>query len=558
MSGKKIESGNSPLNHMDKSSGKRNGGQKKLPGIYLTGILVIIVFAVIHLMDVRAGAAGSKDGWLVGNYIALSIAALAGTAGLGWLFFYEKGWPLERIYLISCMVYGMLYLMVLPPLSAPDEVSHYISAYKLSNQMMGKPATHEDGHVLVRSEDLFIEDIYGERLRNPDSNHVDSKVLGQELTEETYSILHDMEWFSGGDGEIAVSSQPPVRTTPLAYIPQAAGITLARLFHMGSIGLLYLGRLMNLIFYGGVVYLAMKRMPFGKEVMFGVAMLPMTLHLAGSMSYDVMILAMSFYFTAICLDLAFARDRVRIWDVLLLAGIMAVLGPCKMVYGGIMGLCLLIPVKKFGGWKNYLVSAFAVLGVFMAAMILVNTQTIAAYATETESYVAWAEEAGYSLTMLIHNPGLLFKMFYNTLIWQAEHYHLTMIGAYLGNIDLVLDVPYLLVVFLSLCLMGLSFRKPGESIVISGGKRVWIWVLCLSCAGLTCLSMLIAWTPVSSLTIAGVQGRYFLPILPIFLLTIKNNLIVLSKNVDRTILFMMCCVNAYGLLRLFSIVSIRL
>ncbi|MEG2350921.1 MAG: DUF2142 domain-containing protein, partial [Hungatella sp.] len=282
------------------------------------------------------------------------------------------------------------------------------------------------------------------------------------------------------------------------------------------------------------------------------------LHLTGSMSYDVMILALTYYFMAICLDLAYAKPRVEKWDVLLLAAVIAVLAPCKMVYAVVMGLCLLIPVRKFGGFRNYLLAAFAVLAALVISMAVVNAQTLTTYATETESYVAWAEEAGYSFPQLISNPGLVFRMFYNTVVWQAEYYHLTMIGGYLGNVDVVLDVPYFIVVFFSLGLLGLAFRKPGENIIITGRQRIWIWFLCLACAGAILFSMLLAWTPVSSKVITGVQGRYFLPLLPLFLMSLKNNFVVLSSNADRSILFLMCCANGYALLRLFSVVSMRL
>ena len=50
-------------------------------------------------------------------------------------------------------------------------------------------------------------------------------------------------------------------------------------------------------------------MPFGKEVLFGVYMLPMTLHLAASLSYDVMIISLSSYFAAVCLHLAYKAER---------------------------------------------------------------------------------------------------------------------------------------------------------------------------------------------------------------------------------------------------------
>lgn len=192
------------------------------------------------------------------------------------------------------------------------------------------------------------------------------------------------------------------------------------------------------------------------------------------------------------------------------------------------------------------------------AMAAVNTKTILTYATETESYVPWAQEAGYSLTYLIHNPMELIRMFYQTLLWQMEHYHLTMMGAYLGNLDQVLDVPYILILFFTVCLLCLALKKPGESQRMSKGNRIWIYVLCLGCTVAILLSMLIAWTTVSSPVISGVQGRYFLPILPILLMAVKNDAIILTKNGNRSILYLMCCTNGYVLLRLYSVVSMRL
>ena len=73
----------------------------------------------------------------------------------------------------------------------------------------------------------------------------------------------------------------------------------------------------------------------------------MSLHLAASLSYDVVILAFTGYFTAVCLDLAYKAETVKVGDVIVLAVVMAVMGPCKMVYGAIAGFCLLVPVRKF-------------------------------------------------------------------------------------------------------------------------------------------------------------------------------------------------------------------
>ena len=545
--------------------------------------LLLAFFGVKHFMDTRAGAMESGDAWLMGWYGVLFVVCLAGAGVLGYLFY--SGRKLEHIFVPAGLFFGGLFLCVLPPLSAPDEVSHYISAYQLSSRLMGKPANYKTGHVLVRAEDWFLEDVNGEYRYEVDGDtlvavhqeETDATVLGQTLTEDTYRAIHELGVFGHAEvpGErkqeaeslpadlqqapaYAVSTYPPVVTTPLAYVPQAMGITMARLLGMNSLGLAYLGRLFNLLFYVGITFLAMRRLPFGKEVLFGVALLPMTLHLTGSMSYDAMILALAFYFTAVCLDLAYEKEKVQVRDIVMLAAVVAVMGPCKMVYAVLIALCFLIPVRKFGGWRNYILSAAAVLTAFVIAMALVDSQTIAVYTSESETYVIWAEEAGYSLGQLLSSPKLLFKMFYNTFLWQAEYYHLTMIGAYLGNVDVVLDVPYLMVMMFSLGLLGLSFRKPGETLKIGNGQRAFIWLVCFGCAGAVMFSMLLAWTPVSSSVITGVQGRYFLPFLPVLLLSLKNDLVVLTKNSSRTILYLMCAADCYVILRLFSIVSMRL
>lgn len=524
--------------------------KEKHGGVWICGVAAVTLLGVVHFKSVMAGARESGDLWLCTGYGLLYICALAFAALAGYLFFWKKDWKPERIFVICAAVLGTLYLFVLPPLSASDEVSHYITAYKLSNQMMGRTAVNDEGHVYIRTEDRFLEDIYeydGERT-----------TLGLVLDENTYRLYHERGIGRMTKEGTSVSVQPPVNTTPLAYIPQALGFTIARLMRLNCLGLALLGRLFNLAFYTGITYLAMKKLPFGKMVLFGIALLPMTLNLSGSLSYDVTILAAAWYFTACCLHLAYKAERVRAVDVAVLAAVMAVLGPCKIVYATLMGLCLLIPVRKFGDWRRWLLAAAVVFASFAAAMVLVNSQVLTIYTSDANNYVDWAGETGYTFSYVINSPRLILNMFYNTVVWQAEHYHLTMIGAYLGNLDEILDVPYVVVAGMTIGLLILSLRKPGDSLYITKKQKLWIWFLISACISAIFVSMLVTWTPVSAKVINGVQGRYFLPFLLIALLTIKNDFIVLTHNADRVILYSMCCANAYVLLRLFSIVSIRI
>lgn len=317
-----------------------------------------------------------------------------------------------------------------------------------------------------------------------------------------------------------------------------------------------MGRLCNLFFFVFMTWLAMKRMPFGKEVLFGAAVLPMTVHLSASMSYDVMILACMFLFTAVCLDLAYHKEKVQIRDIALLMALMAVAGPCKMVYGVMMGLCLLIPVKK--SRLGQMVSVSPLRRRNLGSCYVTGQQPDhRAYTTATDTVVSWAEEQGYSLTYLIHNPGRLVTLFYNTLLWQGAYLHQTMIGSALGNLDAGLGAPYLVVMVLTGCLILLALKKPGETQLMTTGNRIWTVIVCAGCAGLTMLSMLIAWTPMSSSVISGVQGRYFLPFLPALLLICKNDRLILTKDINRSILYFMLVLNSYVLFRTFAAVVLR-
>ena len=580
----------------------------------LIGTGTVLALGLWNLLSIQAAVYATGSDWMWGIYAGLLVLVTVGLGGLGWLFFsagHSAGCPsgtgkagaglkLEQIYPIAGLFLGLLYLFILPPLSAPDEISHYVSAYQLSSRMLGLPSNAPNGRALLRPQDVWVEDLEGIYEYEPDEagnlqvvleSAEGSRVFGEVLDESVYETIRAL-WpngqympekagelasqaelaaeaarNSGADAEISPadsfplvgSMHPPVTTTPLAHAPQAVGIALGRLLNLNTLPLLYLGRVCNLLFFVLMTWLAMKRLPFGKEVLFGVALLPMTLHLSASFSYDVMIMGSLFCFTAVCLDLAYEKERVSWRDVLILAVLMAAAGPCKMVYTVFLGLCLLIPVRKFGGWGRWAASALAVGGACAVSMYLVNSQVIASYAAvvQEESYVQWAGETGYSFALMIHQPLRTLKMFYHTLLWQAQHYHMTMIGAYLGNLDPVLDVPYLLVTAFTLGLLGLAFQKPGEQRRIHGGRRAWIILLCAGCAAATMASMLIAWTPLSSKVIVGVQGRYFLPFLPVLLMALKNGTVVLTKDINRSILYLMCCMNGFELLHLFCVVCMR-
>ena len=71
-------------------------------------------------------------------------------------------------------------------------------------------------------------------------------------------------------------------------------------------------------------------------------------------------------------------------------------------------------------------------------------------------------------------------------------------------------------------------------------------------------AMLVGWTPISSTVIEGVQGRYLIPVIPFVMMCLKNDRIVRTDGWDERLIFVVCALDCYVVLRLFSIVSMRL
>ena len=83
-----------------------------------------------------------------------------------------------------------------------------------------------------------------------------------------------------------VSSFDWTANPPYIKLPSALGIVLATLLNLGSFPLFYLGRFFNLLMFAALAYFAVRITPVGKNAMMVAGLLPMTLHLASSYSYD--------------------------------------------------------------------------------------------------------------------------------------------------------------------------------------------------------------------------------------------------------------------------------
>ena len=431
----------------------------------------------------------------------------------------------ERLSLLSFSLLfglGFLYSLVLMPLSAPDEVAHYVGVYELSNVLVGKPEPmrDEEGRLLIRAEDVFLDDW------PEDGDPDNATVIGMHLTGRSYEELFQRGILSTGEKGYHFTLQEPVHTSFFAYLFPALGFSLARVLRLGGFGLVFFGRLFNLLLFSILTTLAVRRLPFGKEVLLSVALFPMVLELAGSLSYDAFILGLSFYLTAAVTDLATREQGPGLSDFLEIGILAFLLSPCKMVYSLLFLGCFSVPVRKWKNIGSYFLMIFGIAFLIALSLLLMNFQELSRYLHPSGGAVNYADAAAtgsaaetYNLIGTLKTPVIFLKILRNSFQIKGEEYLFTMVGHPLGHFDQGLGAPiFLVVLFYLIVLLQGIFTRRGER-GLSLLQRL-CFLLTPALLVVTILaSMLSAYTPKGTDYVLGVQGRYFLPALPMLLLS---------------------------------------
>ena len=224
---------------------------------------------------------------------------------------------------------GVTFTYVTPALVAPDEYTHLAAAYELASTWSGQTAADEDGNLL---------------LRECDAAHFGTKTgdIGV-LAYKNEAIAETSE--PGSPDVLTTNSEVKAGQGSGSYLAQALGIRLARAQGKNFYTMLLYGRLANLILYLLLAAMAVWLAPTSLRGLFAcVALLPMPLQLAASLSPDAAVLGLAFSFTALCLRLR--GEKAVWWQKILLIVLGGLTAPGKAIYLPVILLCLLIPAEN--------------------------------------------------------------------------------------------------------------------------------------------------------------------------------------------------------------------
>lgn len=440
---------------------------------------------------------------------------------------------IENVFLISIIILSLAYMLVLPAYSVPDEGTHFSTAYELSNKMMGikQPDDIEELRIIGRDCDVSTDINYTTSL-------------------STYRYIYN-DFFNKNDDSMKnhniLLEKSMRRAALISHLPQALGITIARCLKFSYSGLLFSGQLATVIAYILFTYWAICVIPIGKRIFFAISVLPMTLHETTSFSYDAIICGLAFLLLAYIIKMIYEKDEVAIKDIIIISIVSILLAPCKMVYSFISLLLILIPKKKFSNKKlyifKYIIPVVSILYAVYFNMGEVSNTTSGVHIIE------WANEEGYTVSYLLHHIKKTILLYIATIHEQMGFLVDGMIGGSLGWFNV--DVPEELTMC-SLVLLLSSIHEKSEYKIKFSTKllffAVFIWISVLIFA-----TMLLGWTPMSRDSIVGVQGRYFLPILPLVMVPFVDATKRMDISSKKLLFIGSSVVNYLVVLRIFII-----
>lgn len=393
----------------------------------------------------------------------------------------------ENIFLIMSIPLCILFLFLVPVFQVPDEGNHYVRAYGIVH---GYFLTPSGGQIPI-PENLF-----------PFSQH----------SYTPYILFKNFSMQIDGSSAVLYDNTNMALYSPVSYVFQALGIFLGELLTKNTYVMVILGRLANAAGCTAIIYYAVKYIPYGKGILMFLALTPMALQERASLSVDAVTFAMALAVLAYCLYFRTERKQISGRQLGLLYVMLLMVASCKIVYFVAAGLVLLIPRECFGSRRKSVFHKTVSL-----AVVLLASLGWLFIAGRYLQYTRGGGETTEKIMYILRHPGRYLYIM-DKKIWQdGAQFLYELLGSSLGSLNI--SVNGCLIIMLLAVLCGFVFWEKAWKKQPDYRCSLFLTMISAGTILLIFTSLYIQWTDINAYTydIEGLQGRYFLPILPYLL-----------------------------------------
>lgn len=405
---------------------------------------------------------------------------------------YSKAW-----LVFGCML-AIGWIIVMPYARVPDEETHFFRIYEISQ-----------GHMLTESGMDGGDQTLGRWM--PGNLDMDIRTHYTTFRDviDHRNIVLDRE------NEVWYSFPNMALYSPISYLPQVIGVYLADIITDNVLGIIYAGRLFGLLITLFLFYYALKLLPFKKECMFLILMLPMVFQEMVSLSADSFINALALFMTGFSLSLIFdfsdggsrkimRRELAVLWIATPLMGL------CKVVYIPLCFLLFLLPVGLFNNKKQKLIHT---VGPVAVAMVLNLLWTVVGNIGESASH----EQMAY----ILQHPYEFIKIAYRTLLIFGHDVLMEFMGSNMGGLNIAVNELPLLFLLGVIVVLAVVPEKDGGR--FGRNLKIWTTLIWMAILAMTWGSMYLGYNEVGNNLITGFQGRYLIPIAFLMLITLETD-----------------------------------
>ncbi|MBF0786594.1 MULTISPECIES: DUF2142 domain-containing protein [unclassified Streptococcus] len=424
------------------------------------------------------------------------------------------GLSAEYVFLIVALIFGALFMTIIPPMTAPDEIGHFAKSYAFSQGEIIP-------YFLDSPVNLFKTwDEYGFNL--PASIlelNQNSIGVGYNVAEKFNYASLDMTAYEKLN-EVFVPLGGQLNYSFFQYLPQIIGISISKLLVGSILPIYYTARLFNFLSYVLLLFFAVRWTKFAKWGFVVLALNPMFLFLAVSTSGDAFTNAVAFLFVAILSNIISENilDKKKLYFSFGLMVAMVQMKPTLIMFGL---LYFLIPNKIFTIRMKMLYGSlilFSALAIYYLWGKLFPSQDI--------MYMDFANPSE-QVKGILKNPISFVTVIKNTI----EEHGKFLLHSYAGQFGLLnRNISFLAVLLYYLLVIFAVFIREYNQITVTKRMRFVSLMFIVGYVLLTFIALYQIWSPVGHTVILGLQGRYFIPIGAFALLTIVPNRISLPRK----------------------------
>lgn len=430
----------------------------------------------------------------------------------------------NKYCLASVFVLGMILNVFIPVGNVPDEINAHIkNAYHISNNILG--IQDDVNNIKMRKCDLDIFN-YG---------YANDVVMNRYVQ----NVLNK----NSGETELVDSEQKVVQVGiyMYTYFVSGLGIAIGRLLNLNGLLCVLLGRFLNFSLFLLALGYCLKKTPKFKEIFVLLALFPITLQQAFSVSYDSIVLSLAFLITSLTMQLFYNRKLGK-KEIILLVISCLLLIPCKsFAYSPLVLAPLSFFIKDidFERFKNK--KGYITIGVILALLC---------FAYILAAIILGRMVSNVSVLYLAIHPRFFYTVLRQTLYNRSNFYILSAVG---GSMELCHVGIFAPIILGYICVMSILISKISPGLL--GIKKInqYIFALIIIICFLGTLSGMYTWSCSIGLfggsVIEGFQGRYILPVIPLLFLCFNKDTYE-AGSISKFKLLNTC--NYLGILAIFS------